>query len=90
MNITRFERVQGIHGPFWSAVVDIDGHTLSLSRYDCETTWLADSHYGPDAYPYFAHGPGSRCCLKQAVLEDSELAGLLAVRLQQELASAGG
>jgi hypothetical protein len=51
--------------PLWYAVVGIGGATLHFSRYDCESEWYCDAHFGAGGVPYFCHGEGSRCCLKK-------------------------
>lgn len=85
MKVTKFEYHKrsgvGIIGPWqdppiWVATVETDGgHTLHFSRDDEERQWYADAHFGPDGYPYFCHGEGSRCTKKQVA--HGELADLL-------------
>jgi hypothetical protein len=74
------ESVPQLFGPdsvAWTATVALeDGSTLSLSRYDDELAYLADSLFGPDGYPHFSHGTGSRSCAKRAASD--ELSALLA------------
>jgi hypothetical protein len=46
------------------ALVEIDGHSFAFSQLEDETEFYCDSHFGPNMYPYFSHGVGSRSCLK--------------------------
>ena len=50
----------------WEADVELDnGHALLFSQWDGETERCCDAHFGANCYPYFCHGSGSRCTLKQ-------------------------
>lgn len=84
IEVTKFEYHQkqgyGIGGPWrdkpiWIAIVQIDENSLHFSRFDHETQWLCDAHFGKGCFPYFCHGEGSRCCIKKAAT--GELAALL-------------
>jgi hypothetical protein len=67
VRIRQFEyRVRWQGEPLWYAVVEVQGDLLWFSRFDTETTWYCDAHFGANGFPYFCHGEGSRCCHKQA------------------------
>ena len=48
----------------WYAAVEAGGDLLWFSRFDTETEWYCDAHFGAKGFPYFCHGEGSRCCRK--------------------------
>ena len=84
MKLTKFEYHQrsgfGIGGawkntPVWVAEVESKGHLFGFSRFDNETNWCCDYHFGANMYPYFCHGEGSRSCSKQ--IATGELAAML-------------
>lgn len=47
--------------------------TMGFSRYDTEHAWLADWQF-VNGLPHFSHGEGSRCCMKQAAINEVEQA----------------
>lgn len=67
--------------PLWYAAVDVQGDLLWFSRFDDETQWYCDAHFGPTGFPHFCHGEGSRCCLKTTAI--GRLKGALDERKQQ-------
>ena len=69
--------------PMWYAVVEVEKRTLMFSRYDDESQWYCDAYFGPNGFPHFCHGEGSRCCRKQVAT--GELKDLLDERLRQEV-----
>ena len=69
--------------PMWYAAVEVEGNTLMFSRYDDETEWYCDAHFGANGLPHFCHGEGSRCCRKQVAA--GELKAMLDERLRQEV-----
>ena len=56
--------------PILSAVLEVGGHSLHVSRYTDEPVWCADAHFGPEGMPHFCHGLGSRVCTKQTLSAD--------------------
>ena len=69
--------------PIWYACVEVEGQTLMFSRYDEESQWYCDAHFGANGFPHFVHGEGSRCCRKQVAI--GELKEQLDERLRQEV-----
>jgi hypothetical protein len=65
IDVSTMERTKAYDRPCLAAYVYINGHSLGFSKYSDEKGWACDSHFGPDMYPYFSHGIGSRCTIKQ-------------------------
>ena len=62
------------HG--WSASFTMGDAYISVSKYDDEAEWLADSAFNSSTgMPYFCHGEGDRSCAKQIL--SSDLAAIL-------------
>lgn len=51
---------------------DSDPDSLSLSRLVGEPFWLQDAHFGPNGFPHFSHGFGSRCVKKHGIPPELE------------------
>lgn len=52
------------HG--WTATAEDEcGDRITLSRYDDETAWLADSFIRSNGFPVFVHGEGERYIAKR-------------------------
>ncbi|HBF85145.1 MAG TPA: hypothetical protein DD420_36025 [Streptomyces sp.] len=62
------------------------GPTYFLSRLVGETAWIIDAKFGPDGFPHYSHGFGSRVTLARTLpdeicaLLDSEAQKLAATR----------
>lgn len=98
MEIICTEKVAKVYRPMFGgepipmtvAIVtfDVPGDGITTMGFshredDPEDMWLADSRIGPNGYPHFVHGEGSRTCLKQIagpqIVEAIEAAGTFAV-----------
>jgi len=86
IEIDNMSEVQGLHGKCLSAGVISGGHSLTFSKYLHETEWYCDAHFGPNLYPFFAHGTGGRSCMKQ--IAQGELKAQLDEREKQYRATA--
>jgi hypothetical protein len=68
-----FDRMIGL-----DAILHIQFHgdshldSVMLSRLVEEPYWLQDAHFGPNGFPDFAHGFGSRCVKKHGIPPELE------------------